>query len=442
MHTESEARKGSGDPIREAASLLFMPGHVTEVRIPKSRRGVISGYFDDLDKLASAVAWYNSKVPGIYFTLNPVNQALLARAYNRLIENAKITTADTDILRRYWLPFDFDPKRPTDISSTDAEHGAALDRARECLAWLRSLGFVALISADSGNGGHVLARCDLPNDPDSTELVKRCIEAVAFRFGDDSVTVDLSVHNAARIWKVYGAWACKGDSLPDRPHRLARILEVSADLTPTPRELLERLAALVPRKPKQHARQTYNGRGTFDLARWITDHNLDVHGPYPWQTGQRWTFAVCPWNADHTNRGAAYLVQFANGAIAAGCHHNGCSSKDWYALRDTVEPWWRERRTANGHATDWTNLDDEKANAYLYPAGARRRLLIAPGTVSPSDPLHDGCRTRANALSVGALFPAWETLPGGRRSGRGENLSHSFRDDLTLSRVLAVLLGD
>ena len=39
-----------------------------------------------------------------------------------------------------------------------------------------------------------------------------------------------------------------------------------------------------------------------------------------------------PWNPEHTNR-AAYLVQFASGAIAAGCHHHGCAGKDWHALR-------------------------------------------------------------------------------------------------------------
>ena len=35
-------------------------------------------------------------------------------------------------------------------------------------------------------------------------LLKRCIEAVARRFSDDVVAVDLTVFNAARIWTVYG----------------------------------------------------------------------------------------------------------------------------------------------------------------------------------------------------------------------------------------------
>jgi replicative DNA helicase len=31
------------------------------------------------------------------------------------------------------------------------------------------------------------------------------------------------------------------------------------------------------------------------------------------------------------------------GAVAAGCHHNGCRGKGWHDLRDTVEPGWQSR---------------------------------------------------------------------------------------------------
>src|SRR3989442_8324348 len=196
--------------ITESFRLLLPPGAVTELRIPNTPRGTVSGHFSDFNKLAAEAGRWSGKAPGIYFTLNPVNTALLARAHNRLVEHAKQTTSDTDILRRCWLPLDFDPIRPAGISSTDAEPAAALARARECVAWLHSLGFTAVIFADSGNGAHALVPIDLPNDAASTTLVKRCIEAVALRFSDDIVAVDLGVYNAARIWKVYGTLACKG----------------------------------------------------------------------------------------------------------------------------------------------------------------------------------------------------------------------------------------
>ena len=93
----------------------------------------------------------------------------------------------------------------------------------------------------------------------------------------------------------------------------------------------------------------------LDIKAWIVAHGLDVEGPEPWKGGRRWVFRTCPWDSSHTNR-SAYLVQFANGTIAAGCHHNGCKGKNWHALRGLVEPGWRsasERTSgAEGHRDD------------------------------------------------------------------------------------------
>jgi hypothetical protein len=372
--------------LHDAIQLFFLAGTVTELRIPNTSRGTLSGYFSNLDALAKAAASWSGKAPGVYFTLNPVNPVLLARAQNRLVEYAQHTTGDLDIVTRYWLPLDFDPVRPSGISSTHAEHEAAVARARECLRWLHERGFTALILADSGNGAHVLARVDLPNDATSTALVKRCIEAVALRFGDGAVTVDLGVCNAARIWKCYGTLAAKGDSTPERPHRTASILEVADNLTPPPRELLEQLAALAPEEP---LKQQY-GNGQFDLPHWIAEHSLEVHGPHPWGVGKKWLFPVCPWNSDHTNR-SAYLLQFANGAIAAGCHHNSCHGKDWHDLRDIVEPGWREKRSrsdAPGHAEERENpwLRAKPAPAFLAEEEKEfqgfAKDVLAPGVIT------------------------------------------------------------
>jgi hypothetical protein len=216
--------------IRRGIGLLFEPGDVVEVRIPKTTRwGTISGYFDDLDKLATEVhrADRSYRPTGIYYTINPCNPALLGRAYNRLKERAEITTADTDIVVRRWLPIDFDPVRPAGISSSDEEHEAAIDRARLMRAELAGEGWGTPILADSGNGGHLLYRLDLPNTPESLRTVVGLLAKLAERFSDERVKVDTTSSNAARIWKCYGSVARKGDSIPGRPHRLSRILEVA-----------------------------------------------------------------------------------------------------------------------------------------------------------------------------------------------------------------------
>lgn len=209
---------------------------VLELRIPNTRRGTVAGYFNDVETAVKAVGAWNGKAPGIYCTLNPVNPVLLARANNRLREYVPRDegTDDSDILHRRFLPIDFDPKRPKGISSTDTEHESALERARACREWLMGQGWPMPILANSGNGSHLLYRLDLPNDEDVRSLVENCLKAIAVRFSDTAVIVDTGIFNASRLWKVYGTLACKGDPMPDRPHRLAHILEAPDKLEVVP----------------------------------------------------------------------------------------------------------------------------------------------------------------------------------------------------------------
>jgi hypothetical protein len=216
------------DQIALAINLIFEPDTVAEVRALRLLKGGTgSGYFDGehRSEMAQFAEECSGNAMGVYFTLNPVDPTLLARAFNRGKRYSVFTTKDSEILRRRWLPIDFDPKRPSGISSTAFEHQAAIDRARECRDWLRGRGFPDPILADSGNGGHLLYGIDLPNDQESTDYVRGVLNTVADRFSDAVVEVDRSVFNAARIWTAYGTLAMKGDSTPERPHRIARILE-------------------------------------------------------------------------------------------------------------------------------------------------------------------------------------------------------------------------
>jgi hypothetical protein len=125
--------------IREALAALCAPGQVVEVRAI-TEEGMASGYFNDLDALAAAVEPLDAAgVQGTYITLNEVNPALLSRRANRIkgrLSKKDATTADSDIIRRRWLPIDIDPVRPSGVSSTDEEHQAALVKAAEIAAFL------------------------------------------------------------------------------------------------------------------------------------------------------------------------------------------------------------------------------------------------------------------------------------------------------------------
>jgi phage/plasmid-associated DNA primase len=239
-------------------------------------------------------------------------------------------------------------------------------------------------------------------------LLQRCLEALAMYFSDSAVALDVSVFNAARIWKVYGTLACKGDHLPERPHRLSRLLDVPSPVECVTRQQLEELAALLP-APAMSASRRGLGQGVlFDLPYWIASQGLPLVSEGPWQqSGYRWVLNPCPWNSAHTNK-SAFIVQFASGAIAAGCHHNGCHGNNWHALRDLYEPGWQTRaRSATLHISN--NGHTAPPSMSLVPAATLEQAQQEEGALSPGQQaVRDATETAQQAAE--ALLQTLSTL--------------------------------
>jgi hypothetical protein len=348
---------GDVGEITQALQLISLGGLV-EIRIPKAGKfQTVSGYFTDATIAEREVRQWDGKVPGIYFTLNPIAPELLGRAANRLITYAKSTTSDQEVLRRTWLPIDIDPMRASGISSSDAEHQSAIEKAFRVQQFLIALGWPKPIVADSGNGAHLLFRVELPNDNTSLELCKGVLEAIALRFDDSSSSIDQTVGNASRIWKLYGTMACKGDELPERPHRQAHLLDIPDQIEPVSRELLDALAGPLASEPI--ALSPLKIGTAFDVTDWLDKNKIKVTRHGPWNTGEKWVLEVCPFNSAH-NDSAAVIVQFANGATAFRCHHNGCVGKSWHDLRQLKDPTYQKRQ--NGYTittvqSEWSVLN-------------------------------------------------------------------------------------
>ena len=330
--------------IRRAIALFFLSGAVVELRIPKAgKHQTISGYFDDAERLARSALANDGKGPGVYWTLNPVLTDLLARRANRTEPYAKETTTDEQIVSRRWLMIDCDPKRPAGISATDAEHSAALERARQIRARLAQEGWPDPVYVDSGNGAHLLYPCDLPNDPASTDLIKRVLKALASRHDDAAVEVDQTTYNAARICKVPGTFARKGDSLPERPHRMAQLLDVPTPLITVPSELITKLAAEAmedSRATQPHKKGSDYAKlaAAFDIDRWIAGVGIEVIKVVSQNGGGRKWQIRCPFKLEHDN---AAIFQAADGKLGFHCFHNSCRGYDWHALRSKVDPAYR-----------------------------------------------------------------------------------------------------
>jgi hypothetical protein len=214
--------------------LRFPPAGCTEFRVLRAavdRQGQIhaaetfgnhlhgstmAGWYDDIDRLTAQAR----RLRGIsgYVTINPVEEALLARSENRLTR-VKHTTRDVDIVCLRWLYLDIDPVRPPDISGTDAELAAAISRRDAILGEHPELAASALWGC-SGNGGWILIRLpDYPNDPPHRALIVEAVKRISQKYSDSRVVIDTATVNPARLISLPGTIKAKGSPRPDRPWR-------------------------------------------------------------------------------------------------------------------------------------------------------------------------------------------------------------------------------
>lgn len=313
-------------------------------------RGYLStwlGYFDrdHVWELALAAADLSGKAKGVYVTLNPLHPDLLARRANRVEKAGKGEGAnDGHVLRRVFLPVDFDRgEGVTGISSTDAERAVIKEAAQRCMAVMMERGWPRPEAMDSGNGFHLLWRVDLPAEDNG--LVGYVLDAMAVEFSVPGAGVDIKNRNPARIWKLPGTLAAKGDSLPNRPWRLASLFESPTESVVVTREQLEEYLGRV--QPSGEAASfDYSGdEGVglpppveytpFDIETWIAKFLPAATGPSSWKGGGRlWEFTC--WQNDQHER--AFVGNQPDGAIVAGCHHNSCKGWGWKDLREKFEP--------------------------------------------------------------------------------------------------------
>jgi hypothetical protein len=328
------------DTVLTALKAFITPGTVAELRVLEAESGngftkTYSGYFDNIEAMAEAALKFDGKAPAVYFTLNPCNEALLARAANRVRAIKKEpTTADHDIARRVWFVIDVDPVRPKGISATAEEHSYAITKAGQVREWLSDRGWPDPIAGDSGNGGHLSYRVELPNDQAAADLARQCLEALAEKFSDERATIDRSVFNAARIWKLYGTMARKGDSTKDRPHRRAKLLHVPETMTPVTIEQLTDLASSIVPEQKQQPQTSPTSHEGIDVDQWCSKHGLKISKTMPWKDATKHILNPCPFNSDHAE---AAIIKHPSGAVSFECFHDGCRDNDWKKLRDRTE---------------------------------------------------------------------------------------------------------
>lgn len=333
------------DLILQGITAMFVETDVVEVRAPKAgkyKKDTISGYFrvGDGKKLAEALQKLSGDCDGVYVTLNPCKNDLLARAANRLNLRSNLTTADHDIAHRVHLLVDVDPVRPAGISATDGEIAQARIVSAAIFKTLRKLGWATPITAKSGNGFHLIYNIDLPNDKESTELMKAVLKVLALKFDNEFAKVDTTVFNASRIVKAYGTLAAKGDDTPERPHRIAEVTSTSDGIVTVAQ--LKALAASQTAAATPSTAPTFTGSSekrtiTPEKIEAFLEHYGIAHGPCE---GNKWILLDgCPFNPDHKSTGDKIAAVFLpdDGIAGFHCFHASCSENGWKQFRAKVE---------------------------------------------------------------------------------------------------------
>ena len=341
------------EEIIRALTTWFQPGDVFEIRALNAlsaesmRPHTAAGYFeyDQIGKAAEEIGKLRHYT-GVYVIINPVIPDLLARACNRLTR-LDTTTSDADIVCRRWFLIDCDAVRKSGISSTDEEHQLALDKAKEIRSFLAEDGWPEPIMLDSGNGAQMLYRIDLPANDEG--LCKSVLEKISLA-SSDKVNVDLTVFNPARLWRLPGTMNRKGDSIPTRPHRMAKILEIPETLSVVSMAQLKTVIGehQAPPQPVVYdgsSVQGYHENNGFVIDEWIAKFAPDAGNPIPWNSagGRKWIFKVCPFNSEHTNSSAG-IFEHPDGALSFRCHHNSCNGNDWRKFRIMREPGCYDRK--------------------------------------------------------------------------------------------------
>jgi len=214
--------------ILAGARAIMVPGFVYELRARRAgEHGTISGYFDGAEKLAQAAVELDGNGYPIYVTLNPCIPSLFKRAPNCVRRNVPSggTTSDSQILCRFKLLVDFDPERPSGVSSTNVEKALAMQAAELMRDRLQADVTDKPVLCDSGNGIHLLYPVAWPNNEEVKDLVERTLQTIRTECPVPGVKVDIEVGNAARITRLYGTMNCKGENTAERPWRRSGVIQ-------------------------------------------------------------------------------------------------------------------------------------------------------------------------------------------------------------------------
>lgn len=300
---------------------------------------IVAGWFSDHSKAADIAQKLDQiGAMGIFVTLNPCNPALCARANHRLKAGVS-RTADAEIIMIKHLLIDVDPRRPKGISSTAEEHAAALEHIEQIKSDMMAKGWPEPLVGDSGNGGHLIFKLpDLEPSGENIDLLKKCLKAFAQKYNNDKLDIDQKVFNPARLNKIYGTHARKGDNTVERPHRLAQIISLPESPECVSVEQLEALAGTVNEEPRAQCNRPLRSDNTdrrFSLKAYLEYYGVELKKTKEHYGADLYVLQECRFDSSHRG-GEAAIGQTADGILFYQCFHASCAGRTWHEARTLI----------------------------------------------------------------------------------------------------------
>jgi hypothetical protein len=311
--------------------LLFNWPRLCEVRWLGARR--MSLFTDKLSMIEDAIARPDVAGLGSYIVINPLQPEVVTRRRITLdslfCPHKEQCSADTDVLHRDLLPFDFDPFRETGTASTLEQRELALQLAERVVAYLVAAGFPDPVAwVDSGNGIHVYFRAaSFPNARETDLLLTALYSSLARKFDTLQVKLDKSVRSAAQLMRLPGSFNHKAG-------RTCEIITFNKDAAPVTLDQVRKVVADL-RGELGFKKPLVCRPGSWTptlLEAFLEFYSIDHFPATEIPQGLLFVLNPCPRNPNHEGTSPAILLT-RSGRPKFCCKHASCQQVSWRQFR-------------------------------------------------------------------------------------------------------------
>ncbi len=349
--------KADMETLKQTIAVYQEPNGVFEMRTLPNQGGknvhcFVKNNEEGIQILISELNHQNLTEIPLYMTLQHVKQDIekIQNINNIVQSKGNDCIKDENVDRYRFIHIDCDPERKpneqgTTVQADDDEVEQAGLKVEEVKKFLADRGWAEPIEAFSGNGYTLDYAVDMEANKENKELVQKLLKALSSKFNDESVKIDTSVYNPARIIKLYGCVSSKGKHTADRPYRVTKLLHVPENRKFVTEEQVQSLICELDVKPekKKSAKnsKTNSDKGKCakiaNVVTWLDHYSIEYEFAEETKEGEnrkKFILHDCPTGNHPDDSQKSELYQYPNGNVVFHCFHDHCQG---YTISDMLE---------------------------------------------------------------------------------------------------------